>query len=116
MPPVSCPNGGDDADRFGVEYEGPQRYSEDTPPPNCGSVGGIARVAVGADGRATGEVDLVMSNGTPEHLGTCETWMVRVVREGRYIPAHFEGKPVAATYVELRGRPQWLTRKEPEGL
>ncbi len=57
-----------------------------------------------------------MSYGVPEHYGTCERWMTQVVGEGRYIPAHSEGKPVEATYVELGGNPDWFTLKEPDGL
>lgn len=110
------PNWGDDADKYGMEYEAPQRYNEDPPPPSCGTVAGISRVEVAADGRAAGDVDLVMSYGVPEHIGTCEAWMMQVVSDGRYIPGHREGKPVAATYVELRGDPDWFTLKEPEGL
>lgn len=110
------PNWGDEAETYGLEYEAPQRYNEDPPPPKCGSVAGISRVKVDEDGRAAGDVDLVMSYGVPEHIGTCENWMMQAVSEGRYIPAHHDGKPVAATYVELRGDPEWFTLKEPEGL
>lgn len=110
------PNWGDDAQTYGLEYEAPQRYNEDPPPPKCGSVGGLSRVKVGEDGRAIGDVDLVMSYGEIEHYGTCENWMMQVVRDGRYVPAHHEGKPVAATYVELGGDPGWFSLKKPEGL
>jgi hypothetical protein len=110
------PNWGDDADKYGLEYEAPQRYNEDPPAPKCGSVAGISRVKVGTDGRAAGDVDLVMSYGVPEHIGTCESWMMQVVTDGHYIPAQHDGKPVAATYVELRGDPEWFTLKAPEGL
>ena len=110
------PNWGDDIEKYGLEYEAPQRYNEDTSPPKCDSVAGISRVQVSADGRARGDVDLVMSYGVPEHYGTCERWMTQVVGEGRYIPAHSEGKPVEATYVELGGNPDWFTLKEPDGL
>lgn len=110
------PNWGDDADRYGLEYEAPQRYNEDPPPPKCGSVAGMSRVEVSTAGRAVGEVDLMMSYGKPEHYGTCENWMTGIVRDGRYIPAHHQGKPVAATYVELGGNPAWFTLKKPEGL
>ena len=110
------PNWGDDADELGLEYEAPQRYNEDPPAPKCGSVAGISRVLVTEEGEPSGEVDLVMSYGPVEHYSVCETWMTDVVREGRYIPAHHEGKPVAATYVELRGKPEWFTLNQPEGL
>lgn len=110
------PNWGDDVERYGLEYEAPQRYNEDPPPPKCGTVAGMSRVEVSAEGRAVGEVDLMMSYGRPEHHGTCENWMTGLVRDGQYIPAHHEGKPVAATYVELGGNPEWFTLKEPEGL
>lgn len=110
------PNWGDDAETYGLEYEAPQRYNEDPPPPKCGSVGGISRVKVSEDGQAVGDVDLAMSYGEVKHYGTCENWMTQVVREGRYIPAHHEGKPVAATYVELGGDPAWITLAKPEGL
>lgn len=110
------PNWGDDAEKYGPEYEAPQRYNEDPSAPKCGSVGGLSRVQVGEDGRPDGDVSLIMSYGEIEHYGTCENWMMQVVREGRYIPAHHEGKPVVATYVELGGSPEWFTLKEPEGL
>jgi hypothetical protein len=110
------PNWGDDVERHGLEYEAPQRYNEDPPPPKCGTIAGMSRVEVNAEGRAVGEVDLMMSYGKPEHYGTCENWMTGLVRDGRYIPAYHEGKPVAAIYVELRGNPEWFTLKEPEGL
>lgn len=110
------PNWGDDASKYGLDYDAPQRYNEDPPPPKCGSVAGMSRVQVGTDGRAAGDVDLIMSYGDIDHYGTCENWMMETVREGRYIPAHHEGKPVAATYVELGGDPEWFTLKKPEGL
>ena len=110
------PNWGDDVDKYGLEYEAPQRYNEDPPPPRCGSVAGMSRVQVSVEGRAVGEVDLMMSYGTPENYGTCENWMTGIVRDGQYIPAHHEGKRVAATYVELGGDPEWFTLKKPDGL
>jgi hypothetical protein len=110
------PNWGDDADSLGLEYEAPQRYNEDPPAPKCGSVAGMSRVRVDEKGEPSEEVDLVMSYGPVEHYSVCETWMTDVVRNGRYIPAHQEGEPVAATYVELRGNPSWFTLKSPEGL
>jgi hypothetical protein len=110
------PNWGDDADTLGLEYEAPQRYNEDPPAPKCGSVAGISRVEVNAKGEPTGAVDLVMSYGPVEHYSVCETWMTDVVRNGRYIPAYREGEPVAATYVELAGNPEWFTLVKPDGL
>jgi hypothetical protein len=110
------PNWGDDAEKYGLEYEAPQRYNEDPPPPKCGSVAGLSRVEVNAEGSVVGEVDLMMSYGKPEHFGTCENWMTGLVRDGQYIPAHHQGKPVAATYVELGGDPEWFTLKKPDGL
>ena len=110
------PNWGDDAELYGLEYEAPQRYNAGPPAPKCGTVAGISRMQVSAGGEPAGDVDLVMSYGKPEHYSVCETWMSDLVREGRYIPARHEGKPVAATYVELRGDPEWFTLKKPDGL
>lgn len=110
------PNWGDDAEKYGLDYEAPQRYNADPPAPKCGSVAGLSRVQVTEGGRADGDVGLVMSYGPVEHYSVCETWMTQVVRDGHYIPAHHQGKPVAATYVELRGDPDWFTLKKPEGL
>jgi hypothetical protein len=110
------PNWADDADKYGQEYQAPQRYNEDASGPNCFSVGGISKIAVGSDGAAASNVDLVMSYGVPEHYGTCESLFVQRVAEGSYIPAHHEGKPVTATYVELGGDPEWFTLRPPEGL
>jgi len=110
------PNWADDVDKYGQEYQAPQRYNVDTLGPNCRSVGGLSKVLVGADGIATGDVSLVMSYGVPEHYGTCENWFVQTLADGRYIPAHHEGKPVAATVVEMGGDPEWFTLKAPAGL
>jgi len=110
------PNWGDDADELGLEYEAPQRYNEGPPAPKCGSVAGVSRVRVTEKGEPTGEVDLIMSYGPVEHYSVCETWMTDVVRDGRYIPAHKDDTPVEATYVELRGDPEWFTLRKPEGL
>jgi hypothetical protein len=110
------PNWGDDADKYGLDYVAPQRYNEDPPAPKCGTVAGISRVQVTANGSSAGDVDLIMSYGVPEHYSACETWMTQVVRDGQYIPAQREGKSVTATYVELRGDPDWFTLKKPEGL
>lgn len=110
------PNWADDVDKYGQEYQAPQRYNVDTLGPNCRSVGGLSKVLVGVDGVATGDVSLVMSYGVPEHYGTCENWFVQMLAEGRYIPAYHEGKVVAATVVEMVGDPEWFTLKAPEGL
>jgi len=110
------PNWADDVDRYGQEYEAPQRYNEDASGPNCSSVGGISKVVVGVDGAATDDVDLMMSYGILEHYGTCENLFTQRVSDGRYIPALHEGKPVSATYVEVGGDPEWFTLKAPEGL
>jgi hypothetical protein len=109
-------NWADDVDSYGQEYEAPQRYNEDASGPNCYSVGGISKVAVDVDGAVAGDVDLVMSYGVPEHYGTCENWFAKSVADGRYIPAFHEGRPVAATYVEVGGDPEWFTLRTPEGL
>ena len=76
----------------------------------------MSRVRVSEQGEAVSNVGLVMSYGPVEQYSVCETWMTDIVREGRYIPAHHEGKPVMATYVELRGDPDWFTLKKPDGL
>lgn len=110
------PNWSDDAEKYGHEYQAPQRYNVDPLGPNCRAVGGIAKVVVDAEGKATGEPSLVMSYGVPEKYGTCEKWFVQLLTRGSYIPGHHEGKPVAATYVELGGDPDWFTLKEPDGL
>jgi len=110
------PNWGDDADKYDIDYEGPQRYDKVAAQPACNTVGGIAKVLVGVDGRAKGDVSLMMSYGVPEHYSTCETYFTDVVRNGRYIPAHKNGEPVPATYAEVGGDPTWFELKKPEGL
>lgn len=110
------PNWSDDAEKYGHEYQAPQRYNMDPLGPNCRSVGGITKVMVDADGNVAGEPSLVMSYGVPEKYGTCEKWFMQMLIRGSYIPAHHEGKPVAATYVEMGGDPEWFTLKEPAGL
>jgi hypothetical protein len=110
------PNWGDDAGKYGAEYEAPQRYNQEPPGPVCGAVGGISKVRVNEDGEADGDVDLVMSYGIPEHYSTCENWFIQTVSEGSYIPALHDGKTVAATYVELGGDPEWFTLKPPDAM
>lgn len=110
------PNWADDVDKYGHEYQAPQRYNPDVLGPNCYSVGGLSKILVLADGSATGDVNLVMSYGVLERYGTCEKWFMQTLNEGRYIPAHHEGKPVAATYVEVGGDPEWFELRKPEGL
>jgi len=110
------PNWSDDAEKFGHEYQAPQRYNTDPSGPNCRAVGGMTKISVDVDGKATGEHSLVMSYGVPGKYGTCENWFVQMLKHGSYIPAHHEGKPVVATYVEMGGDPEWFTLKEPEGL
>lgn len=110
------PNWADDVERYGQEYVAPQRYNEDASGPNCSTVAGIAKVVVGVDGAATGDVDLVMSYGDPLPDGSCENLYTQRVSGGRYIPALHEGKPVSATYVEVGGDPESFTLRTPEGL
>jgi len=110
------PNWGDDVDKYDIDYEGPQRYDKVAAQPACNSIGGISRVLVDTDGHASGEVALVMSYGVPEHFSVCETLFTDVVRNGSYIPAHKNGKPVPATYAEVGGDPSWFELKKPEGL
>jgi len=110
------PNWADDVETYGQEYEAPQRYSEDAGGPNCSTVAGIAKIVVGVDGAATGDVDLVMSYGDPLPGGSCENLFTQRVSGGRYIPASHEGKPIAATYVEVGGDPESFALRTPEGL
>lgn len=110
------PNWGDDADKYDMEYEAPQRYNQEPLHPACLSDGGMSKVLVGADGKASGDVDLIMSYGVPKHYSVCENWFSQTVLHGQYIPAQHEGKSVPATYVEFGGDISWFTLKTPEGL
>lgn len=109
------PNWGDDADRYGPEYESPQRYGREPVSRVCTADGGMTRVNVGADGQASGDVSLIMSYGIPQHYSDCENWFLDAVANGRYIPAMRDGKTVDATYVELNGNTDWLILKRPDG-
>lgn len=110
------PNWGDDAEKYGVEYEAPQRYDLEPMSHACAIDGGMARITVDADGHAKGEASLIMSYGIPERYSECEHWFSRSVANGSYIPAMQDGKPVPATYVEVTGDPNWLRLKRPQGM
>jgi hypothetical protein len=110
------PNWGDDAERYGLNYEAPQRYDLQPMSDACSIEGGLARILVGADGRASGEAGLVMSYGVPERYSECESWFADSVAAGRYIPAMLDGEPVPATYVEMTGDTEWLRLKRPKGM
>lgn len=110
------PNWGDDVDDYGPEYEAPQRYDREPMSSACAIDGGMARIKVGADGRAIGDASLIMSYGIPGRYSDCEIWFSQSVASGSYIPGMHEGRPVATTYVEMTGDPDWLRLKRPDGL
>ena len=110
------PNWGDDAETYGLDYEAPQRINAREHIRNCDPTAGIARVRVTPDGKATGDVKLMMSYGEIKSYSLCENHYVDGVSNGVYIPALHEGKPVEATYVELNGDPTWFSIRKPEGL
>jgi hypothetical protein len=110
------PNWGDDAEKYGPEYEAPQRYDREPMSSACAIEGGLARINVDADGQASGEASLIMSYGIPGRYSECEKWFSQSVANGSYVPAMHGGKPVTATYVEMTGNSNWLRLKRPEGM
>lgn len=110
------PNWGDDTDRLGFEYFAPQLYEPPKAPSACMSAGGIFKVTVDETGKATGDVEMIRATAEQVRESDCDRWYTDTAKNGRYIPAMHEGKPVSATYTAVWGDPVWISLKRPEGF
>lgn len=95
------PNWGNDADRYGPEYEAPQRYNVHYPG-GCHSDYSIWSVAVDVTGRTTGRPSVYADRDWMQY---CSRHLEEFMRNFQYIPARAEGRAVPATHVETWGNP-----------
>lgn len=106
------PNWGQDIDKYGLAYEGPQRPLGEPAFSGC-SMGNMTTVLVSSSGHATGEVTFIDTSGFPRLSRACERWITQTLEDGRFIPAWHNGKPVDAVYTEVWGDHYWITLKRP---
>lgn len=99
------PNWGYDAEEHGMMYEAPQRYDTRIFPKDCYFFVGIAKTPIDANGRVSGETVLTTPL-LPEKptLDCIEKIKARLIN-GKFIPAHNDGEPVAAIQFEVWGNP-----------
>jgi hypothetical protein len=108
------PNWGHDVNLYGTMYEAPQRYETYRFPRDCLFFIGIARTPLGAQGNVTGDPEFQTLYQPDEATLECiEKIKARLIK-GKYIPARHDGKPVAATHVEVWGDPEKYVLNLPE--
>jgi hypothetical protein len=115
------PNWGRDFDKYGHDYEAPQRITHGIYPSACrlSSIHGIsslesrrlrnsklflffiASLTIDVDGKPTGEVVIESFGNFDPPL--CRSRYERRLKSGKYIPGHQNGQPVEATYVVAVG-------------
>lgn len=108
------PNWGYNAATYGMQYEAPQRYDTRLFPKGCLFFVGIAATPLDENGHVIGEPK-VTTPLLPEDqtLDCIEVFKTRL-SDGEYIPAHHEGKPVAAIQLEVWGDPDRYILDLPE--
>jgi hypothetical protein len=108
------PNWGDDVDLHGATYEAPQRYETYRFPRDCLFFIGIARTPLDAQGNVTGDPEFQTLYQPDEPTLECIEKIKARLMKGKYIPARHDGKPVAATHVEVWGDPEKYVLNLPE--
>jgi len=106
------PNWGHSSHEHGTAYAAPQRYEPRRFPPECLFFSGVATTIVDANGRATSEPDVSTRFAADEPTLDCIDKIKARLAKGRFIAAHRDGEPVAATYAELWGNPENVTLGE----
>lgn len=99
------PNWGHDVNLYGTMYEAPQRYETYRFPGDCLFFIGIATTPLDAHGNVTGEPELQTRFKPDEPTLECIEKIKARLMKGKYIPAQHDGKPVAATHLEVWGNP-----------
>ena len=99
------PNWGHDTNLYGETYAAPQRYETYRFPRDCLFFIGIATTPLDAHGDVTGDPELQTLYRPDEPTLECIEKIKARLLKGKYIPAQHEGKPVAATHVEVWGDP-----------
>ncbi|NKB35284.1 MAG: hypothetical protein GKR91_19475 [Pseudomonadales bacterium] len=85
-------------DNYGDNYVGAQRYNGDMSSCARNLRGAVFLQASISEG---GEVQNVSQLGNSSSGGSCAGQLVEDMQSSAYIPAFFEGNPVASTYVEI---------------
>lgn len=96
-------NWGLDVDKYGPDYDAPQRYSYYHYPRACpqfsnNSFRGTAAVVIDADGMPKSEVVIDLMSPTPTER--CTDRIEYITEHAKYIPGQHEGRSVEATFVE----------------
>ena len=104
------PNWGDDIERYDSSYEAPQRIMQHGPVAQCAFFTSelylLARLPIAADGRVAGDVSFSGDYGKQHRL--CISSLKHELEESEFIPAHNNGSPVDAIYVEPIGRYSYM--------
>ena len=94
-------NWGIDADKYGLSYEAPQRYTDASFPITCSSIdieSAHLAMVIGTDGTVKGDVAVELGAGN--YVNRCENSIKNTYRNYKYIPGHQDGQPIEATFVE----------------
>lgn len=108
------PNWGHDTSQYGETYAAPQRYETYRFPRDCLFFIGIATTPLDAHGNVTGDPELQTLYRPDEPTLECIDKIKARLMKGKYIPAQHDGKPVAATHVEVWGDPDKYVLDLPE--
>lgn len=108
------PNWGDDTEKYGLDYVAPQQYEQPRFPTACRDTGGLLKILVDAEGRAVGETEMLMTTFGQLRPSDCDRWYMDMAKNGKYIPAMHEGKPVSAIHVGIWGDPDWISLEMPQ--
>ena len=97
-------NWGHDVDKYGISYEAPQRYSHYRMPNKCRYLlrGALllSTVLIGKDGTLTSDVVFVPQLDRTPDQRKCANGIKALLEKAKYIPGHYAGTPVEATFVE----------------
>lgn len=106
------PNWGFNRELYGFDYIGPQLYHAARRSMNC-NVNQSFMVSMKIDGDGSIHEPQVI-NGDPTR--ECRERFENFIPGARYIPAHFRGQPVPATYVDfwVATPPKWTGRRRTE--
>lgn len=101
-------NWGHDEDKYGISYEAPQRYSDYRRPNICGILLRrtllLSTVLIGKDGTLTSDVVFVPELDRSVDQRKCANGIRALLKKAKYIPGHYAGTPVEATFVESWSR------------
>ena len=99
------PNWGYNTAAYGENYEAPLRYDARRIPKDCLFFVGIATTPIDANGHVAGDPELVTPLPPQKPTLDCIEKLETRLMDGKYIPAHHNGKPVAAIQLEVWGDP-----------